>query len=111
MRKRQRSPGTGNLTELATRTLVLLSQKRLSAAGLASALRVSTITAKRLVASLRAGGYRVSTARGGGRAWFVVDHLSSLRDIERDPFLATLVRRSAAHAASGKDEDADYDQD
>lgn len=111
MRKRKRVLGAGNLSELATRALVLLSQRRLSAASLADVLGVSTITAKRLVAALRAGGYRVSSVRARGRAWFVVDHASFLRNSERDPFLTTVVRRGAMVASAEKLEDADYDQD
>ena len=111
MRKRKRVPGPGNLTELATRALVLLSQRRLSAADLADVLGVSTITAKRLVAALRAGGYRVSSERQRGRAWFAVDHSSFLRDVGKDPFLTTVVRRGDMAASGEKLDDADYDQD
>lgn len=108
MRKRHHRATSRSLSQLAIHSLVLLCQRRLSASGLARALDVSLITAKRLVGAIREGGYQVQSVRRHGRTWFEVHDGLTYEDLEHDPFLTTVIHASATSRGEAKAEDGDY---
>lgn len=91
------------------RALVLLSQKRLSASGLARAVGVSVITAKRIVAGLRKVGHEIASVRWNGKSYYEVRETVRPERLETDPLITTVVPRSRTHKPRGKKEDSDYD--
>ena len=93
------------------RALVLLSQKKLSASGLARAVGVSEITAKRIVAGLRKAGHEIASVRWNGESYYEVREEARPVALETDPLIATVIPRSRTHAPRGKEEDSDYDLD
>jgi len=91
------------------RALVLLSQKKLSASGLARAVGVSVITAKRIVAGLRKAGHEIASVRWNGESYYEVREAVSPGRPEKDPLITTVIPRSKMHPPRGKKEDSDYD--
>jgi biotin operon repressor len=91
------------------RALILLSQKKLSASGLARAVGVSVITAKRIVAGLRKAGHEIASVRWNGESYYEVREAVRPGRPEKDPLITTVIPRSRTHPPRGKKEDSDYD--
>jgi biotin operon repressor len=87
---------------LETDAWIHLSQRRLSAAGLAQELGVSTATVGRILARLRQSGIPLVSVREDGRWHYEVRHAS---DLQQDPLVTFVIPARRCHPWRGKEED------
>ena len=95
-------------TGSSARALLLIDTERLSASALARRLGVSSVTAKRIVASLRRAGHDIASVRTGRGAAYEV-RIGATAGLESDLLFATRITRGETRPEAGKREDAIYD--
>lgn len=91
---------------------VLLAQRPRSLFELSRRLGVSPVTAKRMIAALRARGYAIVSVRSRDGWRYEVRDFAAGKGWEADPFVRSAgFIEARGRAPRGKAEDADYDED